>query len=168
MPLNENFICLTYSSVEFLIPKQDVVSALSCNDSNFLTNEKGERTIILSSKLLKYFDFDIFADSIGQAIRETNVKTCVVINCNNIFTDSKEIGIVTSAECKVKNIPLNSFSLFSSVYNTKLTEKGIIACKFKPITQATTVEAPDSAGLEKICYLIDIKKLLAKLQGGTK
>lgn len=150
MPHSENFICLSYSSLSFLIPKNDVISASFCDKSSFIKGVNGDSKIIMSSQIIPYIDVDLFAKYLDQTVVDSDVKTCIVVECKGIFKDSDTFGILTSSDCKVQNISLDEFSLFSNFYNDNFQKMGLLACRF------------DKNDNSKLGYLIDIKTFLKK------
>jgi len=146
--IKANFICLSYSSIEFLFPKEDIIAASFCDKSNLIKDVDGNLKVMVSSQYLPFIDADVAVSKLNQEIHDKEIKTCIVIKNNGFFKDSENLAIVTSSDCKVIELPLDSFSLFSDIYSEDLKRKGIIACRFN----------------EKIGYLIDIDKFLKKYQ----
>lgn len=145
---DQNFISLSYTNVDFLIPKTDVFTALSCVQSDFTKNEDGEKKIKIASQLLSYIDFDIYAKTINQQMKEVHTKNCIILNCSNLIPNENQIALITCAECRVKQIPYKDFSLFSDFYGELLNKKGILACKFNSDN--------------KLSYLIETETFLKK------
>ena len=135
----EKFICISYSSVDFLIPNDDVASAVGLKESNteFML---GEGTGI--------YDFDALAADFEQTKRETNTNTMVMLKDKGEGT----LSFVTAQECKVCIIPLQEFNLFSDFYTERLKKYGILACSF--------VE-------NKARFLIDVKTAIEYKNGIT-
>ena len=127
----EKFICISYPRVDFLIPNEYVVSAVSVKDLD-ITPEVSQTT--------GFFDFDRIASTFRQNSREANIKTMIVLR-----TDSDEhLSLITAQECRVCTIPLKSFSLFSDIYFNAFKKLGLLACSFEE---------------DRIRFLIDVKKI---------
>ncbi|MCR5698007.1 MAG: hypothetical protein K6G52_00040 [Treponemataceae bacterium] len=111
MTLNapENFIAINYQSVEFLIPKAEVIAAGCFNDGENNGDE---------------IDFDALVNKIMgiEQSQQLGRRTSVILNDKMVFS--------TSSDCKVKQIPLSKFSVFSDSIAHSLKDKGIIACSF--------------------------------------
>lgn len=152
MPHSENFICLSYSTINFLIPKSDVVNAFFCDKANFIRGVDGDSKVVVGSQMLPYIDVDLSAKLLNQTIVENDIKTCVVLNCPGIFKESDTFGIVTSSDCKVQKINLNEFAIFSEQYSNKLSKLGLVACKFNKNEPS------------KINYLINANQFMKKYQ----
>lgn len=153
LPRSESFICLSYSTIEFLVPKKEAITASFCEKSNFLTDEKGNSKIIIDSKILPYVDVDIPIQRLNQEIQKKEIRTCIVITCKGIFEESETFGIVTSSDCKVLDLDLGEFSLFSEKYNSSFQNMGLVACNFDKNQEK-----------QKLRYLIDINKFFKKYQ----
>ncbi len=113
----EQFICISYSQVDFLIPNKYVVSAIGIRDVQvqFMNNQN---SVI--------FDFDDIAIGFHQYGRPSHIKTLIVLNYGD-----NNISIATTQECKVCTIDYNDFSLFSEFYSKPMKEFGFLACIFE-------------------------------------
>ena len=127
----DEFICISYPLIDFLIPNEYVVSAVSVKDLDITPD---------LSKTTGFFDFDKIASTFMQTSRKANIKTMVVLRPD----DDERVSIITAQECKVCTIPLKNFALFSDVYSEPLKKMGLLACSF--------IE-------DRIRFLIDIKKI---------
>ena len=141
MQYRENFICLSYQTMDFLFPEDNVVTA---------GNSKGYLSYM--GEELQTIDFDKavvqlrFLRGPAAHIDYKKVRTSVTMKNNGLMNDAKHIALLTSADCKVAPVSLESFSLFGQPY-TGLHKAGILACSFYD---------------EKIAYLIDLNVLLKK------
>ena len=127
----DQFICISYSNIDFLIPNDDIATAVGLSD--FCTD-----MIDINSGT---YDFDELAADFKQAKRDTTSYTMVILKNDGL----NHFSFVTSQECKVCEIPLKNFSLFSSDYSESLKEHGILACICKE---------------DRLQYLLDVKKAL--------
>ena len=124
----DRFICISYSSIDFLIPHEEIDSAVGLRDFNL---DCGADTGI--------YDLDELAAEFNEGKKETSIYTMIILKAQ----DSRQLSFVTTHECKVCNIPLREFSLFSEIYSERLKNCGILACNFT-----------DS----KLRFLLDIRK----------
>jgi len=113
----EQFICISYSQIDFLIPNEYVVSAVGIKDVQLS---------LMSNQNSSFFDFDDLAIGFHQYARPSHVKTLIVLKY-----EENNISIVTTQECKVCTINYNAFSLFSDFYADALKEFGFLACLFE-------------------------------------
>lgn len=127
---DENFISIAYTNIDFLIPKKDVLTALSCAKADFIVDETGTKKIKIDSQLLSYINFDRYAEFLNQPLKPVSIKNCIIINSTSLISGEDKIALITSGECRVKQIKFNEFSLFSNFYGTHFNKKGILACKF--------------------------------------
>ncbi|MCR4939207.1 MAG: hypothetical protein K5930_03740 [Treponemataceae bacterium] len=132
MHRSENFICISYPKIDFLIPGEYVISAVSISDLD---------SSMLHDETSGIFDFDEIAAIFAQLPREANVKTMIMLKGE----DDMPLSVVTAQECKVCSISLNDFSLFPELYAERLKKNGLLACLFEN---------------KRIKYLIDIKKIM--------
>lgn len=132
MQLSKKFVCISYPQVDFLIPGDNVISAVSVKDLelSMLHNQKAE-----------IFDFDEVGLAFTQKHRDSNIKTMIVLRAG----DEKHLSLVTAQECKMCSIGLKDFSLFSDYYAESLKKFGVFACLFKN---------------NRIGFLLDIKKTI--------
>lgn len=126
----DRFICISYSSIDFLIPNEEIDSAVGLRDFSM---DFGSDTGI--------YDLDELAAEFNESRKETGIYTMIVLKAQK----SRQISFVTTHECRVCNIPLRNFSLFSEIYSERLKNCGILACNFT-----------DS----KLRFLLDIRKAL--------
>lgn len=146
MSSKENFISLSYGSVDYLIPKSDVFTAFICDSTNLVTDVDGKNEILfLSQKIPAYNLDDLIAYGSNPA---SNLKTCIVISTADHKADFNNdyFGVITSSECKVISNSLDSFSVFSDFYGNTLKQKGIMAC----------VLNKENCHDNKIGYLLDV------------
>ena len=134
----EKFICISYPQIDFLIPSDFVISAVSINDLD---------TSLLQDQTAGIFNFDDIASSFAQKPRDANVKTMMLLQGD----DDIPVSFVTGQECKVSTIPLNKFSLFTDHYADCLKKIGLLACIFEN---------------ERIKFLIDVKQAINHITGG--
>ena len=127
----DQFICISYSNIDFLIPNDDIASAVGLSDFSTDMIDVNSGT----------YDFDELAADFKQAKRDTTSYTMVILKNDGL----NHFSFVTSQECKVCEIPLKNFSLFSSDYSESLKEHGILACICKE---------------DRLQYLLDVKKAL--------
>ena len=128
----EKFICISYPKIDFLIPGEFVISAVSISDFDS-SMMKGQTTGI--------FDFDEIASLFAQLPREANIKTMMILKGD----DDIPVSVVTAQECKVCAVSLDEFSLFPDFYAEYLKKIGLLACVFEN---------------KRIKLLIDIKKVM--------
>ena len=134
MPRSERFICISYSLVDFLIPHDDIVSAVSIGEFD---------TEAMCGPMTGIFDFDSIAAEFGEERLKKNVCTMIILK-----KDDEEVtqrSIITASECKVRIIKLTDFSLFSDFYAQSLAHLGFQACVF-------------DGG--RIQFLVDINRML--------
>ena len=132
MPQPEKFICISYSTIDFLIPNEDVHSALSLKDFD-VENMCGAFSGI--------YNFDDIAVNFNVEKKDKNIRTMVMLKKDG----SSQISFVTASECKVCKLDLSKFSTFSDYYTDRLWHFGILACYFEN---------------DRLQYLIDAKKLI--------
>lgn len=149
MAHSENFISLLYSNVEFLIQKEAVDTAFSCSEKDILETETHKKVNYLSQQI-NCFDFDKYAILLNQKIDEADTRKCIILNTSNKMNDEGKTALISSADCRVKQISYKDFTLFSDLYSESLKKKGILACSF----------------IEKnfISYLVDIESFLNYLE----
>ena len=131
----DRFICISYPTVDFLIPDDEVFTAVGM--MNFEESMVGFETGI--------YNFDELAKEYQGDKRDANVKTMIVLKENG----KGQTSLVTAQECKVCKIPLKNFSLFSDIYADSLKAFGILACSFTD---------------DKIRYLIDVRKAVKYME----
>ena len=135
----DQFICISYSQIDFLIPNDYVVSAVGVKDVqvNFMhDNNSG------------IFDFDDIATSFKQYPRPSHVKTLIILKDE----DNNQFSIVTTQECKVCTVPLKNFRLISDYYAEGLKKFGLLACCFVD---------------NKVCFLMDVKQTIQYMNRDT-
>ncbi len=135
----ENFICISYPKIDFLIPGDFVISAVSISDLD---------SSLLHDQTAGIFDFDEIAGAFSQLPREANIKTMILLKGEDDIPQS----VVTAQECKVCTVPLDEFSLFTDFYASSFKEFGLLACILKK---------------NRIGLLIDIKKIMEYLQNSS-
>lgn len=128
----EKFICVSYPKIDFLIPGEIVISAVSISDLD---------PSMLQDQTTGIFDFDRIASLFAQLPREANIKTMMILKGD----DDIPVSVVTAQECKVCSVNLNEFSLFPDFYSECLKKVGLLACIFEN---------------KRIKLLIDIKKVM--------
>lgn len=153
MSNKENFICLSYGSIDYLIPKSDVYTAFICDASNLVTDSDGKNRIIFLSQQIPCYNLDELIT--GENQDTSKFKTCIVIPSGQFKKDFKNeyFGLITTSECKVLSESLDIFSVFSDFYGSKLKQKGIVAC----------VLNKDNSRDSKIGYLVDISIFMKKM-----
>ncbi len=114
----EKFICITYPQIDFLIPNEYVISCVGVKDLNIS---------LLQNQSSGVFDFDDIARNFNQTPRVSDIKTMIVLRGQGI----NNMSIVTTQECRVSRIPLNTFGLFSDSYSSQFESLGILACNFE-------------------------------------
>ena len=118
MPQSEQFICIPYPKIDFLIPNNTVVSTVGVKDLNIS---------LLHNETTGVFDFDEIAAQFKQTPREAEIKTLVVVK----GLGENNLSIVTTQECTLCNIDLKDFGLFSDYYTEQFQKLGFLACSFK-------------------------------------
>ena len=131
----EQFICLEYNNVSFLISKEEVFSATCCQPQNFISmfsEKKGgvDKRLIFENKFLNFIDFDLYVKQLIGIELKSEIRTSVILKNQNLFSSDDLYALVTSADCKVKNLNLSDFSLLSDNYAYSMKSKGIIAFNF--------------------------------------
>ncbi len=129
---HNKFICISYSNIDFLIPNDDVQSALSLKDFDVGS---------MCGSFSGIYNFDDVAENFCEAKKEKNIRTMVMLKKDGV----SQVSFVTASECKVCKLDLSKFSTFSDYYSDRLMHFGIIACYFEN---------------ERLQYLIDAKKLI--------
>ncbi len=135
MPQPEKFVCISYPQIDFLIPNDFVVSSVGVKDLSLS---------LLSSQTSNFFDFDEIASQFIQIPRQADIKTMIVLKgqkCN--------ISIVTTQECRLCSMNLQSFGLFSDFYSQQFKKLGILACSFQE---------------ERLSILMDVEKTIAYMK----
>lgn len=150
MEHSQNFISISYSNIDFLIQKDTVETAFSCLDKDFVEDENQIKKINFLSQQLICIDLDDFAINLNQYIENENAKKCIVLNLPDFIEGEERIALISSGDCRVKNIEYKSFSLFSKFYDKLLKTKGILACSFNEENF--------------VSYLIDIELFLHNLE----
>ena len=136
----DKFVCISYPQIDFLIPSDFVISAVSINDLD---------TSLLQDQTTGIFNFDDIASSFAQNPREANVKTMMVLQGD----DDIPVSFVTGQECTVCTVPLNNFALFPDHYAGCLKKIGLLACIFEN---------------ERIKFLLDVKQAINHITSGIK
>lgn len=134
--MSEKFINLSYKNIELLFRKSEINSALGCKKDDVITDECGNKKIRTSFGDYDYFDIDAFISKSGFEIKESSVRTAIIL---------KNKTLITSAICKVEDHEWSDFSLFSEFYSKSFERFGYVACSFQS---------------KKIQYLLDINKFL--------
>ena len=135
----ENFICISYPKIDFLIPGDFVISAVSISDLD---------SSLLHDQTAGIFDFDEIAAVFAQLPREANIKTMILLKGEDDIPQS----VVTAQECKVCTVQLDEFSLFTDFYADSFKKIGLLACIFNN---------------NRIRFLIDIKRIMEYLQSSS-
>jgi len=135
----EKFICISYPTVDFLIPNDYVHSAVGVKDLD---------TSLLQDYTSGIFDFDSIAAEFHQTSVKSSIKTMIVFKGSSI----NQLSIVTSQSCKVCTIQLKDFSLFSDYYSESFKKFGLLACNFTE---------------NRIRFLIDVKQIIKIMTTGT-
>lgn len=139
----ENFICLSYKTIDFLIPEKKVVTA-GCS---------GENLIYMGEKLLTV-DFDKalaelnFLKTTAADSEDKKIKTSIIMKNEGLVENAGCYALLTSSDCRVSSLTLDVFSLFEEPW-ASLKKNGLLACTFYD---------------DKIAYLIDCNLLLGKLK----
>lgn len=136
----EKFICISYSQIDFLIPNDEVVSAVGLTDFD---------PTLMQGSLTGIYDFDAIAAKFQQTPSQTNIRTMVVLNDEG----EEKVSVVTTRECRVCTISLENFSLFSDAYFENLHKIGVLACSFEE---------------NKIRYLLNVKQTIQYMSGLEK
>lgn len=113
----DQFVCISYSLVDFLIPGDDVLSAVGVEDFG---------TDFLMGQDSGIFDFEEIASKFTDDSLETNVKTMMVLKGEN----DTQMFVVTAHECRLCTVKLDSFSLFTDFYSDFFKSFGLLACNF--------------------------------------
>ena len=124
----ETFICISYSQIDFLIPNEYVQSAVGVKDVQIglMHNENSG-----------IFDFDDIAAGFSQYPRPTHVKTLIVLKDDN----NNQVSVVTTQECRVCNVKLEDFKLFSDYYSSGFKQFGFLACAFEDNRMRILIDA---------------------------
>lgn len=156
MQPSEKFIFLEYTNLEIIIPQKAAYSAVFCDTSCLIKDQDGNRKTIFNSQWIPYINIDECVSFIDKTQKKIDIKTCIIIHNHSLYEKEKYFGIVTSSDCKVKEVKFSDFSPFSDYYNKIVKKNGIIACYF------------DRNSTSKIGYLIDLEKFLfaIKQNGG--
>lgn len=155
----ENFICLSYGFVDYIIPKSDVYTAFICDSTNLITDKKGNNKVSFLSQEIPCFNFDKIHSSSEEQLKQ--LQTCIVIKNNEYkkeLGNKDYFGIITTAECKVRVENLDIFSVLPDFYSIPLKEKGIVACELNKTNSRNN----------RIGYLIDISKFIKNALESTK
>lgn len=128
----DKFICISYPLIDFLIPHDDVLSAVGVKNLDIS---------LMHNQASGIFDFDEIASAFIQIPRESEIKTMVVLKDEN----NSQISIVTTQECRVCTIQLKDFSLFSDYYSDQFVKFGLLACKFDE---------------DRVSFLMDVKQTI--------
>ena len=134
MPQPEKFICISYPKIDFLIPNAYVFTAVGVQ--NFDAD-------MMCSADSGIFNFDTIAENFNEPVKDKDVRTMVILKKDN--EAQPQTSLVTTSECRVCLLNLETFSLFSDFYTQALAHLGIQACIFTG---------------KRIQFLIDVKKLI--------
>ena len=118
MPQSEQFVCITYPKIDFLIPNNTVISSVGVKDLNIS---------LLHNENSGFFDFDEIASQFKQSPRKTEIKTLIVVK----GFGENHLSIVTTQECSLNLVNLEEFGLFSEYYAEQFQKLGFLACSFK-------------------------------------
>lgn len=147
MQYPENFICLSYQTIDFLIPEDKVITAGNSRGSlNYMGEEL--QTIDFDSAVIKLK----FLRGAAAHIDYKKVRTTIIMKNEGLLEESNCFALLTSSDCKVTSLNLDTFSLLGEPY-AGLQECGILACAFYD---------------DKIAYLIDLNILLRKYLENVK
>ena len=139
----EQFICIEYPQIDFLIPSDYVVSSVGVKDLDIS---------LLHDQTSGIFDFDEIATSFLQIPRESEIKTMIVLKSDS----DTHVSVVTTQECRVCKIKLKEFGLFSDFYSEHLQRFGVLACSFKEnrlrllMNIKTTIDYMNNSMLEEL------------------
>ncbi len=147
----ENFICLEYSDIDIIISQKVALSAVCCDSRNFVKDKDGNDKTIFNSEWIPFVNIDRYVSKTVKIQDTYEIKTCIIVHNKSLYENEQYFGLVTAADCKVKEFDFSVFSVFSELYNKFLEKKGIIACRFTNKTDS------------KIGYLVDIERFLAAL-----
>ncbi|MBR1640280.1 MAG: hypothetical protein IJ688_12925 [Treponema sp.] len=136
----ERFICISYSKIDFLIPNDDVHTAVSLKEFDVEQ---------MCGPMSGIYNFDEIAMLFKEPKVEKNVHTMIMLKKK----DSSQISFITTSECRVCVIPLENFSLFSDYYAQSLFHLGILACNFEN---------------DRMRYLLDVRKLIDYVNDGVE
>lgn len=135
LPQTEKFICLSYPKIKFLFSHDEIVTAVSSEDVTVsaVENENHVLQMELGGTLLPAVDFDEYLKDFCNEEEKNSggIKTAVILKNKNLFDETKNFVLRTSAECRVITKNLSEFSLFSPLYAKELCRFGITACYFK-------------------------------------
>ena len=93
---DQNFISIAYTNIDFLIPKKDVLTALSCVEADFIADETGTKKIKIDSQLLSYINFDRYAEFLNQPLKPVSIKNCINIKSKSHILGEDQISLNTS------------------------------------------------------------------------
>lgn len=135
MPRRETFISISCGACELLLPQNGVFcAAVSDGDS--------------SCGVSSVYDLDELCRDFCGAIPAASVRTMLLLG-----EGSERLAFLTSCECKVCSLSLESFSVFSACYEQGTLRRGIIACRFSE---------------HSIGYLLDMGQFVAYRNGLRK
>jgi len=132
LPQPDRFICISYSNLDFLIPNDEVFSAVSLKEFDVEQ---------MCGSLTGIYNLDDIAKYFNEKPLEKNIHTMVMLK----KTGGTQVSFVTNSECRVCKIKLDDFGLFSNYYSSRLAHLGIQACSFEE---------------KRIRYLLDIRKII--------
>ena len=150
MEHSQNFISLSYNNIDFLLQKDAVDTVFSCTSEDIYEDDNKSKKINFLSQSLFCIDFDKYAMNLHQNIQEVNTKKSIILNSSKIFEGQNQLALITSADCRVKQIDYKDFSFFSDFYSESLSKKGILACSFNEKNY--------------VCYLLDIEAFFKKVE----
>ncbi len=132
MPQLEKFVCISYSKIDFLIPNEDIFSAVSMKDFDVEQ---------MCGPVTGIYNMDEIAAQFKEVPIDKNIRTMIMLKKAN----EGQLSFITASECKVCLINLDKFSLFSDIYSEGLSHFGILACSFED---------------GRFRYLLDLPKLV--------
>ena len=112
----DQFVCIEYPQIDFLIPQKDVLSCVGVKDVE---------TSLLQNQHSGIVDFDEIAKKFNQSPRESDIKTMIVLK-----GEEKQLSVITTQECRVFTMNYKDFGLFSDLYSKGFEHFGIFACSF--------------------------------------
>ncbi len=144
----KRLICLSYPTINFFITEEKISTVMCCHEQEL----KNDRINLSSTEFfhtpLPYIDFDSCAKNFSSRIFPMTMRTTLVLKNTGIFPAPEYFALITSADCKIIEKDLSSFSLFSGFYSKHFTKKGIFAEDFS------------ESVLGKIGFLLDLNKFL--------
>lgn len=145
MQHRKKFICLSYPAINFFIAEEKIPSAICCQKENMHDSRIKINSSDVFETELPYIDFDLCAQLFCRQIASSSMRTALVLKSQGLFDGSENFALITSADCKIIEKEIRTFSLFSTVYFEFFKSRGILAGDFSK---------------EKNGFLLDVRSFL--------